>query len=91
MNHTGTLVKLSTLDLHEISLTRRLGVCEERSSGWRTRCVDNFTELGINQCNWSVDSVAHYTVDDYLALILFMLELGGNPELWSSAHAHGQP
>ena len=43
--------------LQSVTLSRRIAVREERSSGWRTRAVDDMTESGINPATQQGDKL----------------------------------
>ena len=58
----GPVVEASSLNLDNVTLTRRLAVREERAKGWRTRVVDHKTESGVNYAIDPVDKIKHDTI-----------------------------
>lgn len=73
---------LHTLDLKQVSLTRRLAAREERNGVPRTRSVDHFTESGINLSIQPADSPKHETLDHVVSLIILVMSLGISPQMW---------
>ena len=69
-------------DLQEVSLTRRIPVREERSSGWRTRVVDHATESGLRPATTPADKVYHDGVPVLVAILLLFMSLGVRMVMW---------
>jgi hypothetical protein len=75
-------VPLDAVDLDRVTLTRRLGVREERAAGWRTRVVDHFTESGVNPATQAQDRPRHDTTDVLAEVLLHVLRAGQTPQQW---------
>ena len=75
-------VPIDTVDLSQVSLTRRIPVRELRAKGWRTRTVDHATESLINDATKPTDRVRHDTVDVLITILLSFLAAARSPRMW---------
>ena len=74
--------KFSETSLSDISVSRRMPVREERSSGWKTRIVDDCSESGINTATQAAERLRNDTVD-VLALMIRRISMAGRvPAMW---------
>ena len=69
-------------DLANKSLTRRIPVREERSTGWRTRIVDHETESGVNTATAPVDKIHHDSIDSLVSILQKFMMHGTTAEMW---------
>ena len=75
-------VPIDTVDLSQVSLTRRIPVRELRAKGWRTRTVDHASESLINDATKPTDGVRHATVDVLSTILLSCLAAVRSPRMW---------
>ena len=65
-----------------VHLARRIGVREQRESGWRTRAVDDMTEMQMNSTCEQADKAVNGSVVHLVWMILMFLGAGLHPLMW---------
>ena len=66
----GEYQKVTPQLLQTVHVARRIGVRELRSSGWRTRAVDDMRETGMNEATVQADKMINGTI---IQLVWFLL------------------
>lgn len=74
---------LQESDLHDKTLTRRIGVLEHREGrGYRVRSVDHGTESLLNSATWMDEKHCNQGLEYHISTIVNMMARGIHPKQW---------
>ena len=78
----GSPQPLSTALQQQVHIARRIAVREYRPSGWRTRAVDDMTEMLLNPATEQSDKQVNETVLHLVWMLLFFCQASLDVDMW---------